>query len=336
MVPALATLARWALANEEFDEAKTRFWHVLEASTTWLGLGSHWLFSPDLAANLATADRLNDLVAWDTAIGNLTNRDANAHNQAANALVHAHTLTLRREFDEARTSFQDAARRYHQLPCPVREAESYLGLANLEWRVGHPQASQAGFARAKELASDVGAATLARRADEALAFALAPTVLSTVLFTDIVASTEHLGAVGDHVWRAELERHNVTVRRELERHAGREVNTTGDGFVAAFESPANAVRCALAVRDALKSTGLDVRAGLHTGECQIVGADLSGLAVHIAARISGQANSGQVLVSSTVRDLVVGSTLDFIDLGAHELRGVADEWRLYEASSGAR
>jgi len=331
MVPALATLAHWALANEELDGAKTRFWHVLEASTTVLGLGSHWLFSPDLAASLATAGRLDDLVAWDTAIGNLTSRDANAHNRAANTLVHAHTLALRREFDEARTNFQDAAQRYHQLPCPAREAESYLGLADLEWRVGDSAANRSALARASAIASDLGATTLAHQAAEALGFALAPTVLTTVLFTDIVASTEHLGAVGDHVWRAELERHNVTVRRELERHAGREVNTTGDGFLASFESPAHAVRCALAVRDALKSSGLDVRAGLHTGECQIVGANLSGMAVHIAARVSARANSGQVLVSSTVRDLVVGSTLAFNDLGAHKLRGVTGEWRLYEA-----
>jgi class 3 adenylate cyclase len=160
-------------------------------------------------------------------------------------------------------------------------------------------------------------------------------VLSTVLFTDIVGSTERAAAVGDRAWRDLLERHNELVREELDRWRGREVKTVGDGFLATFDGPARAVRCAEAVASGVRDLSLEIRAGVHTGECEISDGDVTGIAVHIAARVLALANAGDVLVSSTVKDLVVGSGLDFGDRGTHELRGVPGEWRLYALRRGA-
>jgi len=154
-------------------------------------------------------------------------------------------------------------------------------------------------------------------------------VLVTVLFTDIVDSTAQAAALGDRAWRARLEQHDAIVRRELARFGGREVNTTGDGFVAAFDSPTMAVRAADAIVAASAEGHLAVRTGLHTGECERRGDDLAGLAVHIAARVAGAAQSGDVLVSRTVRDLVGGSDLRFADRGEFELKGVPERWQLF-------
>jgi class 3 adenylate cyclase/pimeloyl-ACP methyl ester carboxylesterase len=154
-------------------------------------------------------------------------------------------------------------------------------------------------------------------------------VLATVLFTDIVGSTERAAAVGDRRWRELLEQHHAVVRRELDRHRGREVDTAGDGFMASFDGPARAIRCAAAVVDGVRPLGLEVRAGVHTGECEQMGDKLGGIAVHIAARVSAAANPGEVLVSQTVKDLVAGSGIPFDDRGTHELKGVPDEWRLF-------
>jgi class 3 adenylate cyclase len=156
-------------------------------------------------------------------------------------------------------------------------------------------------------------------------------VLATILFTDIVGSTRRAAEVGDRQWRVLLDRHDDVVRRELRRFNGREVNTTGDGMVAAFDGPARALHCASAIAAALQAIGLDVRSGLHTGECEVRGTDLGGLAVHIAARVGALAQSGEVLVSSTVKDLVVGSGISFAERGVHVLKGVPDEWRLFAA-----
>jgi class 3 adenylate cyclase len=153
-------------------------------------------------------------------------------------------------------------------------------------------------------------------------------VLATVLFTDIVGATEKASALGDRRWRDLLEGHNMLVRRELARFRGREVDTAGDGFFAAFDGPARAVRCACAVSRGIQSLGLEVRAGLHTGECEIMGDDMGGIAVHIGAR-TALASPGEVLVSSTVKDLVAGSGLSFRDHGAAFLKGVPGEWRLF-------
>jgi class 3 adenylate cyclase len=154
-------------------------------------------------------------------------------------------------------------------------------------------------------------------------------VLATVLFTDIVGSTERAAAVGDRAWRDLLERHHTVVRGLLANHRGREVDTAGDGFMAAFDGPARAIRCARAIVDAVRGIGLEIRAGIHTGECEQMGDRLSGIAVHIAARVSAAAGSGQVLVSGTVRDLVAGSGIGLQDLGPHELKGVPGTWPLF-------
>lgn len=157
-------------------------------------------------------------------------------------------------------------------------------------------------------------------------------VLATVLFTDIVGSTDHLSRLGDRAWRDILTRHHALVRAELARFRGIEVNDTGDGFLAAFDGPARAVRCALSVRNAAKSLGVEIRAGLHTGEVERHDDTIAGLAVHIGARIAAEANSGEVLASNTVKDLVSGSGLRFADRGAHALKGVPGAWQLYAAS----
>jgi len=154
-------------------------------------------------------------------------------------------------------------------------------------------------------------------------------MLATVLFTDICGSTEHVASMGDRSWRFMLERHDALFRRALERHRGREIKHTGDGFLATFDGPARAIRCAADVADAVASLGLQVRAGLHTGELEVMDGDLGGMAVHIAARVMDRAQPSEVLVSSTVKDLVVGSGIDFEERGAHELRGVPGEWQLY-------
>lgn len=153
-------------------------------------------------------------------------------------------------------------------------------------------------------------------------------VLATVLFTDIVGSTRLAAELGDHRWQALLADHNRTVRRLVERFGGREVKTVGDGILATFDGPARAIRCAAAIRDGLGELGLEVRAGLHTGEIELRPDDIAGLAVHIGARISALANAGEVLVSSTVRDLVVGSGFRFEDRGTHQLKGVPGEWSI--------
>jgi class 3 adenylate cyclase len=153
-------------------------------------------------------------------------------------------------------------------------------------------------------------------------------VLATVLFTDIVDSTRQAAEMGDRDWHALLDAHDAVVRSQLSRFRGREVNTSGDGFLAMFDGPQRAIRCAMAIRDAVQALGIQVRAGLHTGECEIRGDDIGGIAVHIGARVSALAGANDVLVSSTLRDLVIGSGLEFEDRGTHQLKGVPGDWRL--------
>jgi class 3 adenylate cyclase/pimeloyl-ACP methyl ester carboxylesterase len=159
-------------------------------------------------------------------------------------------------------------------------------------------------------------------------------VLATVLFVDIVGSTARAAKLGDNPWRELLGNFYLKVRDVLQQYRGREINTSGDGFLAAFDGPARAVRCAGALRDVVRSLGLEVRCGLHTGECEIVEDDLAGIAVHIGARVAGLAEPGEVLVSQTVRDLVAGSGLAFETRGTHALKGVPSEWHLYRAVTG--
>jgi class 3 adenylate cyclase/pimeloyl-ACP methyl ester carboxylesterase len=153
-------------------------------------------------------------------------------------------------------------------------------------------------------------------------------VLKTVLFTDIVGSTERAVRIGDRRWRELLDAHDSTVRHELERFRGQEIRTTGDGFLAGFDGPARAIRCARAISDKTRTVGVEVRTGLHSGECEARGDDLAGVAVHIGSRVAGIAGPGEVLVTSTVRDLVAGSGIEFADRGRHTLRGIPGEWQL--------
>jgi len=158
-------------------------------------------------------------------------------------------------------------------------------------------------------------------------------VLATILFTDIVGSTELAARLGDSAWRELLQRHHAIVRRELSRYQGRELDTAGDGFFAAFDGPARAVQAASAIRDALPILGIEIRAGLHTGECEVHEGKVAGIAVSTGARISSLAGPGEVLVSSTVKDLVAGSGIAFEDRGEHQLKGIPDAWRLFAVAS---
>ena len=158
-------------------------------------------------------------------------------------------------------------------------------------------------------------------------------VLATVLFTDIVDSTRRAAKMGDRDWHALLDAHHAVVRSQLARFRDREVNTLGDGFLAMFDGPQRAIRCAMAIRDAVQALGIEVRAGLHTGECEVRGEDIGGIAVHIGARVSALAGPNDVLVSNTLRDLVIGSGLEFEERGVHELKGVPGEWHLLAVMS---
>ncbi len=154
-------------------------------------------------------------------------------------------------------------------------------------------------------------------------------MLATVLFTDIVESTRVASKLGDRKWRELLDSHDSAARQELKRHGGREVKTVGDGFLATFDRPEDAVRCASAIGEAVSGLGLEMRAGLHTGQCEIRGSDLGGIAVHIAARIAELAEAGEILVSQTVKELVTGSKLPFVTRGTHALKGVPGRWRVF-------
>jgi class 3 adenylate cyclase/pimeloyl-ACP methyl ester carboxylesterase len=157
--------------------------------------------------------------------------------------------------------------------------------------------------------------------------------LATILFTDIVGSTERAAQLGDRGWRQLLERHDAAVRRQLSLHRGREVKTMGDGFLATFDGPARAIRCACALQEEVQGLGIEVRAGIHTGEVELIGDDVGGMAVNIGARIGALADPGEILVSSTVRELVVGSGLEFAERGAQTLKGAPGEWRLFAIDS---
>jgi class 3 adenylate cyclase len=154
-------------------------------------------------------------------------------------------------------------------------------------------------------------------------------LLLTVLFTDIVGATERAAVLGDRRWHDLLDSHHAVVRRELQRFRGREIDTAGDGFLAAFDGPARAVRCACSISREVRALGLEIRAGLHTGECEVMGDKVGGIAVHTGARVAAHARSGEVLVSSTVKDLVAGSGLSFQDRGMQRLKGIPDDWRLF-------
>jgi class 3 adenylate cyclase len=180
-----------------------------------------------------------------------------------------------------------------------------------------------------------GADRIADAIEEFLTGSRAPVavdrILATVLFTDIVGSTEKATELGDQRWRDLLDRHHATIRRNLARFRGHEVKTTGDGFLATFDGPARAVRCACSIAQEIRQLGIEIRAGLHTGECEVIDDDIGGIAVHIGARVAALAAPGEVLVSSTVKDLVAGSGLNFADRGSHALKGIPGDWRIFAA-----
>jgi len=154
-------------------------------------------------------------------------------------------------------------------------------------------------------------------------------ILATILFTDIVGSTERLAALGDRKWRDLVLRHHSLVRRELERFRGHEIDTAGDGFLASFEGPARGIRCAIAIRDSVKRLGLELRAGVHVGECELVGSKIGGIAVNTASRVMSRGGRGEILVSRTVKDLVAGSGLQFEDRGSHGFKGLPEPLQLF-------
>jgi class 3 adenylate cyclase len=160
-------------------------------------------------------------------------------------------------------------------------------------------------------------------------------VLATLMFTDIVDSTRRAAELGDRRWRSLIDRHDETIRDALRRYNGREVKTTGDGFLVTFDGPARAIRCAVAISESVRSLGLELRAGLHTGEVELRGEDIGGIAVHIGARVMSNAAPSEVLVSGAVPPLVAGSGIEFQDRGVGELKGVPGEWRLYAVKPSA-
>jgi pimeloyl-ACP methyl ester carboxylesterase len=160
-------------------------------------------------------------------------------------------------------------------------------------------------------------------------------MLATILFTDVVGSTAKAAELGDRAWRELLERHHATIRLQLARYGGVELDTAGDGFFARFDGPARAIHCAQAITESVRQLGIDVRAGLHAGECELIDRKIGGIAVHIGARVAAQAGPGEVLVSQTVKDLVAGSGINFQGRGTTQLKGIPGEWRLYAAADGA-
>lgn len=159
-------------------------------------------------------------------------------------------------------------------------------------------------------------------------------IVATIMFTDVVASTERAGALGDSAWSDLVRAHDSRLRAELRRFGGREIDTAGDGFFASFASPSAAIRCAQAVQGSVREIGVNVRIGLHTGECEVASGKLRGVAVHIGARVAGKAHAGEVLVSQTVKDIATGSGVIFEDAGEHELKGIPDRWHLYRVVAG--
>jgi class 3 adenylate cyclase/tetratricopeptide (TPR) repeat protein len=327
-VPALSVGARLALARDGVDVAIPLFWQAARTTAAGYVHASHWLFSPDLARALAEEGRTQELADWCEYVRELSERDPTPHNVVAGQLCDAYLHLARGERDQAREAFAQSARTYHEMPCPAREIESLLGLASAYG--AEDAASAVDTARsALVIAEGIGAPTLAVRARVILQWLEASPVLATILMTDIVESTALAAQLGDREWTELLGRHHSIVRRELARAHGRELDTAGDGFLVAFELPAQAIHCAVSIREALATAGIRIRAGLHTGECHEADGKLTGLAVHIAARVAAVALPGEILVSSTVRELVAGSGITFDSRGSHVLKGIPDEWRLF-------
>jgi class 3 adenylate cyclase len=331
LVPAIAARARVGLRLPgRSRSADGRLcWEALRLTTNDRGMGSHWMFSPEYAWALAAASDRAELDRWVTATGELTQADDWPNNRAASLLCAAAQARLGGDTDESESRLTQALDLVRAMPYPTREVEALLELARVQVDQGEQDVAAASAHLAHSRARDIGAGALVARAAELIDELTGGSVVATVLFTDIVGSTERAAALGDLAWSDLLDEHNRIVRAELARFGGREIDNAGDGFLSAFDSPTRAVRCAAASIAGLRTAGITARAGVHSGECRQVGAKLTGLAVHVAARVLALAEPGEVLVSGTVRDLVAGSGFEFHDRGTHELRGVPGEWRLF-------
>jgi class 3 adenylate cyclase len=330
-VPALSARARRLLTLEGASAASGEFWNVLAVTTSARGRGSHWLFSPDYAMALAREGDEPELARWAEAVGTVTENDPQPHNRAADALVQGMLKLLQRDFVAARELLTASASRYRTMGCPAREVEALIAMSNLERRVGDLKASSSSAEQALKIASDIGADTLEALATQAVRASRTTTVLTTVLFTDLVDSTVRLAELGDREWKHLLELHDAAVRRQLDRNSGREIKTTGDGFLTTFDTPADAIRCARAIRQSLEPLGIEVRVGVHTGQCDLYGDDIAGIAVNLAARVCAHGRAGQILVTSTVRDLVAGSGISLEAGEICQFKGVPGEWQLFLA-----
>jgi len=330
-VPAAAARARYLLSVDGLEAALPLFWEVIKRTVSTNMRGSHWPFSPDLAAALAAEGRVSALTEWADEVDRVTQIDPNAHNLAAQALVRGHLRSVSGTPGEAISALEDAQRRYGLLPAPARQVEALLALTQVHARVGDLDGALSSLDQAESIARRLQATVLIEAARAVRESAVARPILATLMFTDMIGSTASAASMGDRGWRDHLQRHHGIVRRELAKAGGREIDTAGDGFLAAFDSPAAAVRCALSVRQALHEAGIPIRVGLHTGECHEADGKLTGLTVHIAARVSQLAGATEVLVTSTVKELVTGSPIEFVERGTHDLKGVPGTWRLYAA-----
>lgn len=328
-VPYLAARARYVVAQHGSSAAASMFWTTLEASVAARGRGSHWPFSPDFAMALLADDAVVELRRWSDAVAEITRADSHQHNEAAGALVAACAEGAAGNIEVARTNLARAEALYSAMPCPARVAETHLASALIESRAGQYELAQRSALAARDVAQSIGAVDLVTRATLAFNQSSVPTTVATILFSDVVDSTQTVQGQGDAAWRAVLDRHDDAFLRSVTANGGRVVNTTGDGIVAAFDSPARALRCADEVRRFVGEIGLAVRFGVHTGECHVVGTDLRGIAVHLAARVCQSAHAGQVAVTSTVRELVAGSGLQFDETGPTALKGFEDPVRLF-------
>ena len=287
------------------------------------------MFSPEAAWGLAAEDRLDDLERWVADIGALTAHDAHAQNRAADRLCQAAYDHAVGELDRAAGALEAAVGLFAAMPYPARQLEALAHLADVRLAQGRVEDAAAIGRAAFPQATGLGAAQLVELASDLLDRAEGGSVVATVMVTDIVGSTERAAALGDLAWSELLARHHAAVRREVARFGGREIDTAGDGFLVTFDSPARAVRCAVAVVDAVAGLGTAVRVGVHTGECRRAGAKLTGLAVHIGSRVASEAGPGEVFVSGTVTELVAGSGIRFVERGERQLRGVPGSWRVF-------
>jgi pimeloyl-ACP methyl ester carboxylesterase/class 3 adenylate cyclase len=301
----------WGLTQDDLDLAAAAY---LERWGTGVGLGR---FAPSRAHDPATRrwwGRFQRMAASPGAAVALLRMNSQIDVRGALSAISAPTLILHRR-DDVIVPFASA----EYLAEHIRGARlvAFEGRDHWPWFGGDlPQITE----EIEEFLTGVRGAPEPERA------------LATVLFTDIVGSTERAVEIGDARWRELLQRHDAMVRAELARHRGREIKTVGDGFLATFDGPARAIRCACAIREHARALGLEVRAGIHTGECELIGEDIGGVGVHIGARVLGLADPSEVLVSRTVTDLVAGSGIEFEPRGAQQLKGLPGEWALFSVA----